>query len=46
MFFTLFRYWMWGVVSPNGVVHKLLVRLFTLKTAQKLKFPKLVFLIL
>ena len=43
LFFTLFGYWVWGGggASPNGVVHHLLVQIFTLGRS---KLEVLVFL--
>ena len=42
MFFTLFAYWAHGGVSHKGLVHNLLMQLFTLDSS-KSKFSKLVF---
>ena len=42
LFFTLFGYWVWGGASPKGVVHHLLVQIFTLGRS---KLEVLVFLI-
>ena len=34
MFFTLFGYWVPGGGSPKGLVHNLLLRLFTLGSSK------------
>ena len=34
MFFTLFAYWMGGGGSPRGLVHNLLMQLFTLDSSK------------
>ena len=45
MFFTLFGYWVGGGGAPKGLVHNLLMKLFTLDSS-KIEVFKTFFLIL
>ena len=45
MFFTLFGYWAWGGGggAPKGLVHNLLMQLFTLESSKIESFQNLFF---
>ena len=34
MFFTLFGYWVWGGGSPKGLVHNVLMQVFTVASSK------------